>query len=97
MGPCILYKTCTAVCSYLKIKIKNQFREDCSWDNGHCCCQTFGTCIWLYGRKNCINSTVMKTLRCLILSLSQESCASDILSQFAIDTWDSMRDHKDGN
>ena len=29
--------------------------------------------------------TVMKTLRCLILSLSQESCASDIVSQFATD------------
>ena len=27
MGPCILYRTCTAVCSHEE----NTFREDCSW------------------------------------------------------------------
>ena len=47
MGPCILYRTCIAAC----LHEENTFKEDCSWDSGHCCFQTFGTCIWLYAER----------------------------------------------
>ena len=36
---------------YVRMKKTHSFREDCSWENGHCCFQTFGTCIWLYAER----------------------------------------------